>query len=269
MDCGADLAEAAGLAARLDDAIRVKQPVAAQAAPRVGAAARGMAAVGESSDATRLRIFDRHEAEKLRAERVTAFATAGIALILCVVFGVVAMNRFEAADGMAGVKELTMGSLRGWDAFTNKAIAAIWFAGASLGSLLCVVGQVVRGLKASKAIALVAANKKPEIVGISVATQIGMLIYAVICPPFGIIVGIIMKLSKDENTSALGGMVLLFGFGALIVLVGNWLWGLGEAAAAKRRPAPKVEEGAALWWMLLPLWAPVAARLRSARQRGA
>ncbi|MFQ6097073.1 MAG: hypothetical protein ACE5O2_05040 [Armatimonadota bacterium] len=267
MDCGADLLQQSDddLSRRLDDAMRVRLPAAAPAPPTSGSAAFGTAALGETSEATRLRIFDRHEAERLKGERVTAYVTAGMALVACVVFGALASNRFDAAGGVDSIEDLSMKTLRDWSAFTNPGIAAVWYAAASIASLLCAAGQIVRGVKSGKAIALVEANEKPEIVGISMATQAGMLIYAIICPPFGIIVGIIMKLSKDENTSALGGMVLLCGFASLAILVANVLWGIAAAAAAKHRPQPEVplDDGAMLWRRVGPVCAALALRLRA------
>ncbi len=265
MDCGADLLEARRKAeATLIATARL--PVAAAAPPRT-AAATGRSEVGESADETRLRIFDQQLAEKLVGERQAAYASAGIALIICGVVAFIAKQQIDAAGGPAAFEQVTPAGIRhlGWAALADAAVTGMWLTLATLSAFLCGVGQSWRGLRAGQSIRAVADGEKPVPVGISMATKAGLLLFAIICPPMGLIMGLVFKLSNDDETAAMGGMLMLAGFVALLALVGNWLWGLAEHMKTKPRPTRKAADTALL---LYALGAALSSSFAARRGRG-
>jgi hypothetical protein len=77
---------------------------------------------------------------------------------------------------------------------------------------------------------------RPTVVGIPSWTAAGLIIAGFVVPPLGIIVGIILKLSKDPDTRDLGTRVLMAGGAAIALFVVNELWGM---AAQLKEVAPK------------------------------
>ncbi|MGD8238364.1 MAG: zinc ribbon domain-containing protein [Armatimonadota bacterium] len=262
MDCGADLLEEQRKAERtLIETARL--PVAA-AAPPPTAAAMGRTDVGESSEETRLRIFDKHLAEALVSERLTAYVTAGIAFIMGLILAFTATRQLEAVGGLAGLKTLSPASVRHLGALSDNAVTGAWVLVAAVSAFLCFVGQTWRGVLAGKCIRAVEAGEKPVIVGISPATQVGLLLFTIICPPLGITLGFVLKLRPDEETSAFGGMLILAGLIALLVFALNWLVGLAGQLKTKPRPERRAP-GAGV--ILYPLWTMASAMIERRRGR--
>jgi hypothetical protein len=248
LECGADLLEERRKAERtLIETARL--PVAAAAPPRA-AAALGRAEVGESSEETRLRIFDQHLADVLAGERLTAYATAGIALVICAIVGLAASEQVRAAGGFAALKTLSPASVRQIAALNDSAVTGTWLTLTALSAFLCLVGQTWRGVLAGKCIRAVQAGEKPLLVGISPATQVGLLLFGVICPPFGIILGIVLKLRPDEETAAFGGLLMWAGFLALLVFAVNLLVGLAQQLKARPRPQPMAPGAGMILYLL-------------------
>ena len=258
LDCGADLlAERRRAEQMIFQTARL--PAAAAAPPRA-AAATGRAEFGESSDQTRLRVFDKQFAEALVTERLTAYATAAIACVILILAAFFATEQIRAAGGLTGLKTVTPAGIRqlGWSVFTDPAVTGMWLALTAVSAFLCLVGQIVRAILAGRSIRAVEAGGKPAIVGISIATQGGLVLFSAICPPAGIIVGAILKLRRDEETAAFGGVMMWVGFIALLALAINCLWGLAEHLRTKPRPEPAVPRATLL---LYPVWAIVSSRI--------
>ena len=264
MDCGADLLEERRKVERtIIETARL--PVAAATAPRT-AAASGAAEVGERSEETRLRIFDKQLAEALAGERLTAFVTAGIAFILLAVLLFSATHQIQAAGGFSGLRTVTPSGIRHlrWAVFTDNAVTGMWLGIATVASSLCLIGQTWRGIVAGKCIQAVEAGEKPVLVGVSTATTAGLLLFGVICPPVGIIFGLILRLRPDADTAAFGGMLMWASFIALLLFGVNSLWGLAEGLKTRLPQERKVPEAPAQ--LLYPLWAVACAMLNRVRR---
>ena len=235
MDCGTDLLEERRKAEQT--LIETARLPAAAAAPPPPAAARGISD-GERSEETRMRVFDEHLARQFVGERQAAYGTALIALVLCGVLAMIAARQIHDAGGLAAVRDVTPARLRdlGWGAFADAALTGTWRALAALSGVLCLVGQTWRGVMAGRSIRAVANGQKPVLVGISTATKAGLSLFSIICPPAGVILGLVLKASNDDETKALGGLLIWAGFAALLAVVLNWLWGLAEHIKIKPRP---------------------------------
>ncbi len=258
MECGADIVAERK---RIQEEAKKAKPATfgrQKGATMERLAARGVVVAGETSEATRMRGFDRQEADRLKKEQPTAYATAAIALCVGLGFAVMAVSGLKTA-GMERLKELSPASVRslGWGVATDPAVSGVWFLGMTISMGLCFAGQLVRGLRIGHSVALVAAGQKPEIVGISAATKFGVLLFGIFCPPLGIIFGIGLMIGGDPESKALGSMTLWISIVALVVMAANMLWGL---AATKLKPAPKPsggtvpeEEARALWYAVVGL----------------
>ena len=223
MDCGEDLLAAkererqvlreTSLAARTGGG----GPSAA-----IGASA-GKAMVGEKSEETRLRAFDQQEAERLAAERVTAWATGGIALVAAAALVSVGLNRMRSGGGFGELTAtFSLGSLRelGFGVFGNATFLGAMLLGLGIAALLVCIGQVRMALATGRAIGQVRSNIKPEIVHVSTFTIAGLVVLAVFCPPVGLIIGAVMWLGRNPDLKGVGqqmftiSLVIMAAFGA-------------------------------------------------------
>lgn len=246
MDCGVSLLEAREKIER--QAVESRRiSTSAARAPIAGAAQSGMAAAGESSDETRLRVFDRQEADALKGERATAFVSGSLAGVLFILLLIVGWGQIEAAGGPSALREVSAERVRslGIMVLGEGEILGTWVLGLSVSALLCAIGQVMRGVAASQSIRAVEAGEKPVIVGISASTQAGIMLFALLCPVLGLVAGIVMKLARDDQTKSLGGIVIWLNLAVIGALILNWLWGL----AAKLREAPPKELREPQTWM--------------------
>jgi hypothetical protein len=238
LDCGEDLVahrEELRKSATQRKQLTAKEKIEiAQRAAK--AAARGRAFGVESSDETRLRTFDKHEAEKTKQELLTAVATAAIALILGVILLKVGLDKFKANGGVGGWQKLSMAGLRHTDVVFGETFLGIVVLGLALSSLLCAIGQTFRAVIAQRSIRAVERGEKPEVVYIHSATRFGMTLASVFCPPGGFICGLMMRLfGRDEDTKSLGGTMLLASVAVVVILLVNFLWGFASAL----KPAPE------------------------------
>ncbi len=114
-------------------------------------------------------------------------------------------------------------------------VATVAF-GMGIAGILVGIGQTQRVKLVRDAIEDVRFGGRPTVVGIPSWTAAGLIIAGFVVPPLGIIVGIILKLSKDPDTRDLGTRVLMAGGAAIALFVVNELWGM---AAQLKEVAPK------------------------------
>ncbi len=238
LDCGEDLVkhqEELRKAATTKRVLSHKERIE-MAQRAAAAAARGRAFGVETSEETRLRTFDKYEAQKAKQEMITAWATAAIGLAIGIVLLRIGLDKYKATGGVAGWRGLSMAKLRHTDALFGETFLGLVLLGLALSSLLCAIGQTFRAIVAHKSIAAVARGEKPRVVYIHPTTRFGLILAAVFCPPAGLLFGLLMKLfGRDEDTKSLGGAMLLAAVAVLAIGLLNFLWGL----AAGLRPPPE------------------------------
>lgn len=247
MDCGADLIDA-----RHDIVEQAKKEAkgpsgpASPAAAVANPAAAGMILPGESADEKRLRIFDKQEADKLRAQRPAQVVLIVIALVGAIVAAVLASNYLKQADGLASLKSLSVKEIKdlGLNVFSDPRIMFLTTAFLALAGLLCIIGEVKRLLGTNCAIACVDAGETPNLIHISSFTQAGLLIASFFAAPLGLILGLVFKFSKDPDTRTIGGLMIYVSVAAIGLLLVNWLWSLAAQFAPQPKAAPKeLQEG--------------------------
>jgi len=257
MDCGTDLLahqdELKTAATKKRALTDQEKRDRAQAAAR--AAARGRQWGVERSDETRLRVFDQQEAERMQHEMLTAWATAGIALVVTIGLLVGTHAELGAAGGWAGLKLATPARIRELqsEALGDHAIMGALLLGLTVSALLCAVGQTIRATTAMQSIAAVKRGEKPLVVSLHGATRAGLMLGAAVCPPAGIIIGVLLKLSRDEETRGVGGQCLVIAGLALLVHALNIVWGLAGHMKSKTEPKPEDVDQDAKEAALLPL----------------
>lgn len=238
MDCGVNLVEARekerqvlreqSLAARM-----ATGPVGVPANP----AAAGVVGVGEkSSDETRIRAFDRQEAERLAEERKTAWVTALMAGIIGLVLLMVGHGRIGAGGGYAQVSAvLKPAAMREFGVFANATFLGVMFLALGLAGVLIGVGQACLAMATSRAISDVKNNLKPEIVHISTFTIIGLFVVCVFCPPLGLLVGLLFFFGRNPDMKSIGGNMALVSVAVVVLLGLNMLWGVAESFRSSAR----------------------------------
>lgn len=251
MDCGADLIDATN-----DIVEQAKREARGPAGPASGAAATanpsaaGLVLPGENADEKRLRVFDKQEADKLRAQRPAQIVLIVIAFVGAIVATVLAANYLKQADGLASLKGLSVKEIKdlGLNVFSDPRIMFLTTAFLALAGVLCVIGEIKRLLATNEAIAWVAAGETPNLVHISSFTQFGLLIAAFFAAPAGLLLGIMFKFSKDADTRNIGGLMIYVSLAALGLLMLNWVWSLASQSLPQPKAAPKeIQEGLSLW----------------------
>lgn len=239
MECGCNIAEAERELARREKEARGGGPLVGDPQTVHGAAA-GMAEPGETSEKVRIKAFDKQLAEKLERERPAVVVTAVIALIAGAAILVLGLGTLRKVGGMAALKALNYTDLRerGLGAFADPTFLAILGILLGLSGLLCAAGQIHRFIVGQRAIAQVKREERPGLVGISVLTWYGLLIASFVCPPFGLILGIIFKFGQDEDTKTLGGSMIKSSLIALAVVAAHLVWNAVTSFAAAHGTAP-------------------------------
>lgn len=239
MDCGCDIAEAERKIARRQKEERGSGTVLASEKTIQGAAA-GMAEAGETSEKVRLKEFDKHLAEKLEKERSAVIVTAIIAFVAGAVILLAGWQALSSVGGMEALKALSYSDLRGrgLGAFAHSSFIAVLLILLGLAGLLCAAGQIHRVVLGQKAIAQVKDGERPEVIGISSMTWIGLLIASFVCPPLGIVLGIIFMLGQDEQTKRLGSQMIKSALLAVAVVIVHLIWNAIEDFAARPSPTP-------------------------------
>jgi hypothetical protein len=246
MDCGVNLAEAEREIARRAKEERGGGPAVGDQHTVEGAAA-GRADPGETSEKVRLKQFDRHLAERLEKERTAVIVTAIIAFVLGVTITLIGWQtlRTVISDGGAieALKQMSYSDLRmrGLGAFADQTFIGVLITLLGLSGLLCAVGQIRRFFLGQRAIAAVKRGERPEVVGISQLTWVGLLIASFVFPLLGIVLGIIFVLSKDESTRNLGSQMIKSAIFAIVVIVGHLIWNWIADFASREAAAPSAE----------------------------
>lgn len=248
LDCGLDLVQA-----RVDIVKQAQQNARTVAKPATGAAAAanpaaaGLVVPGESAEEKRLRVFDKQQAQELRKQRPAIVVAAILAAAFTGGLATAAKGFLGSAGGFAAIKTLTYAQFKalGFGLFSDPRIMFIVCAGLALAAFLCLVGEGLRLWAVSAAITAVARGQVPNVVGVAVFTMIGLVIAAFFCPPVGLIMGILFKLSKDQDTNSLGSMMIYAAILAAAIVVVNTIWNLA-AAHLKTAPAAKVTPAVSL-----------------------
>jgi hypothetical protein len=229
MDCGADL-----IAEREKERQVLREM---SMAARVGSgqtvvtgAAAGVMAVGEkSAEETRIRAFDRHEAERMAQERTTAWVTAAIAFVLGLALVATGYARLRSGGGFGEIPELLKpAALRDLGIFATAAMQGFLLLGMGLSGILIGFGQVRLAMATTRAIRQVEQNVRPDIVQVSRATQLGLLGLCLFCPPLGLIAGLFVRFGRNPDLRGLGATMIWLSVAVLILLGGNLLMGLAS-----------------------------------------
>jgi hypothetical protein len=238
LDCGADLqAERRKLRQQLQEgslSARSGQSDEPKVAMR-NAASAGRAAPGESSKETRLRVFDKQAAEGLRVHALVCLC-AGLASALAGILLLATGLPRMTALGFGEVFGRALSNLHAFATLSDASVVAIVLTGTGLGGLLTGVGLLLRAAAAHKAVKDVQAGEKPEIVGMSPALQIGLYCLAVFCPPVGLILGLVLRTTKDTDVAAFGGQMIWLSLAVMVVLVGEILITKLVASLASNNP---------------------------------
>lgn len=240
MECGADL-----LTARQREQKQWRQQsVAARTGARPDAAdSAGGAYVkpGETSERTRMRIFDQQEAKQLAQERVSVLVTAVLVGIPSLALLVVGLMRLHSI-GFSELGTLRVGEFRQWAILTDPRLVTIILTGLGLAGTMCTAGLVRRGMMASRAIGEVKRGEKPTIVSLSWLTYYGLLLVAVFCPPLGLLLGILLKFSADEDIKNMAGTMIIISLVVMAVFGANALLGLAEGLKSAPPAQPTAPE---------------------------
>ena len=218
MNCGADLvqAELAKKKELQDDSLAARRAAEVSG----GGADAGRAKPNETSEKTRLRVFDKQEAERLVHERLSCYVTAALVALpalALLAFGILRGHQL----GLSEIRTLTLADLRTWDAFSDPRILAAAATMLGFAGLLSFIGLVQRAIKASRAIRDVKAGRKPAIVSLTAVTYWGLLLTAVFCPPLGLAIGIALKFSSDEDIRSTAGTMILVSLAVIAALIAN------------------------------------------------
>lgn len=210
------------------------------------AAARGRAFGLERSEETRLRTFDKQEAEVVRSDVAASSITAVIALAVGFAAIPFASQQLRAAGGAEGLQVLSFGQLREWGfgLVLQPSVLSLVGAGLAVAGLLCAVGQAWRAVLGYKSVTAVRRGEKPIIVYTHPTTRAGLLIAAVACPPLGVLLGLIMKIGgRNEDTKSMGGQLLIAGLAVMLILGLNMLIGLAAHLKAPEHTPQEKEVG--------------------------
>ncbi len=218
MSCGADLvqAELAKKKELQEDSLAARRVAEVSG----GGAGAGQAKPGETSEETRLRAFDQQEARRLSHERLSCYVTAGLVslpTLALLVFGIGQVHKL----GLAEIRTLTLADLRIWGALSDPRILAAAATMLGFAGLLNFIGLIQRATRASRGIRDVKAGTKPTIVSLSAVTYWGLLLTAVFCPPLGLIIGIALKFSSDEDIKSTAGTMIIISLVVIAVLIVN------------------------------------------------
>ncbi len=245
ISCGADLVQAE-IAKKKDlqeESLAARRAAEVAGGGVAGLATAGQAKPGETSEETRLRFFDQQEAERLVHERLGCYVTAalvGLPSIALLAFGILQVHKI----GIAEIRTLSLVDLRAWSAFSDSRILATAATALGIAGILSFIGLIQRAIKAGQAIRDVKAGTKPTIVALSAATYWGLLLTALVCPPLGLILGIVLKFSSDEDIKSTAGTMVMISLVVIGALIVNAIPGIMEtfrASAPAQQPSPAVQ----------------------------
>jgi len=245
MNCGADLvqAELAKKKELQEDSLAARRAAEVAGGGVAGLAAAGRAKPGETSEETRLRFFDQQEAERLVHERLSCYVTAALVALptlALLIFGILQVHKL----GLAEIRTLTWADLRTWAALSDPRILATATTMLGFAGSLSFIGLIQRAIKAGRAIREVKAGTKPTIVSLAAVTHWGLLLTALFCPPLGLIIGIALKFSSDEDIKNTAGTMIIISLVVIAVVIVNAIPAIVEtlrsSTPAKQVP-PTVE----------------------------
>jgi len=211
-------------------------------AASTNAAAAGVALPGETSEKTRLRVFDEHLAEKLIKARPAIIVLAIISVVAGLILTFAAGRLLAQIGGFAALKDIDLIALRAkrfgmiWDPQVLFVISG----GLSLAGYLCGLGELMRFIASCRAIAAVKAGEIPNVVGLAALTHVGLLVGALVLPPLGIVLGIVFKVAEPTDLKELGGQMLYISFLVVAIVLGAILWDAMAEMAGRHKPLSSV-----------------------------
>jgi hypothetical protein len=221
LECGVDLVEArAQLRRELQEnsvATRLGMREGRRVAPTTPAAA-GQVSPGETSEATRLRIFDRQEAKRLDREATHCAVFAVISLIVglgLLLGGGLVLER----QGCSQIAALDLTALSRLLLEIQPGIIPLALLTTGLSAALIAVGLWWRYRQSKRAIRQVTLNRRPDIVSFNLPLQIGLLILVVSLPPVGAVVGLVLRLERDQDIRRFGLVMIWIGAALILGLV--------------------------------------------------
>ena len=203
------------------------------------AAAAGALAVGEkSSEETRIRAFDRQEAERLAEERKTSWVTSGLSFVLALVLVGIGLNRFKEGGGFGSALDGFKPAALRDGSIADAAVIGSLLLGTGLCALMVAIGQARLARATNRAITQVKLNIKPDIVRVSAFTVIGLFASCIFCPPVGLIIGLLFRFGRNPDLTGLGANMVLVSIGIMVLFGGNMLWKLAENFQATQAKPP-------------------------------
>ncbi len=211
-------------------------------AASVNPASAGVASAGETSEETRLRVFDKQLSEELRKSLPAIIVATVISLLVGLVLTSVARDMLQQLGGFSALGDIDWGALRAkrlgmlWD----PAVVFVMTGGLSLAGYLCGVGELLRFITARRAISAVKAGQVPDVVALTALTRVGLLVVAAVLPPLGIVLGIVFKLTKSTDLKDLGGQMVYLSLLVAAVVVVAVLWDMMAEIAGRHKPVSSV-----------------------------
>lgn len=204
-------------------------------------AAGGLLNPGESSEKTRMRVFDKHMADELRKERPATLVLAAMALIAGIALTFAVKGLLAPAGGWVGLKSADWTAIRqaGFGMFVDPRVLFAIATALCIAGYLCGIGELLRFVAQTRAIRAVERNELPDVVGVTILTRVGLLIASFFLPPLGIIMGLLLKMSNSTDLRDLGGQMLKLGSLAAGLVILNAVWIAAAGFASGQTPEPK------------------------------
>lgn len=197
-----------------------------------GGARAGQAEAGEDWKKTRMKIYDKKFAEELRKARPAIIITAVLALIAGVVLTSVAWGLLQQLGGFSALSSIDFDRIQSlrFLAVLDETVLFFVTAGLAIASLLGAVGEFIRFRVASINIALIEDEEPPEIMGVHPASMIALLISSVVCPPLGLLFGIILRFNKGQELRSLGAQMIQYSLIVVALFLGSVIWDVAADA---------------------------------------
>ena len=239
VECGCPLVPDGDDDTRLGPAVSTHTYGAVSTNPASG----GVASAGETSEKTRMRVFDQQLAAELSKSRPAIIVLAVISVVVGLILTSVASGLLRQLGGFSALGDIDLVALRAkrFGMLCDPQVVFVATAGLSLAGYLCAIGELLRFFAACRAIAAVKAGQIPDVVAATVLTRVGLLVAAVVLPPLGIVLGIIFKLTNSNDLKELGGQMLYLSLLVAAVVGVAVLWDVMAEIAGRHKPLSSVQ----------------------------